>query len=373
MEFHHIIILFFAFQSLLMGIFFILRRSEIRYANFLLAIFLFSSAWLLLSSVLFWSNLLFDQKFIHFDMSFYIPFTIFAPFFFFYLRNICEHRKVSLKFDFYHFIPLLYVLVSVGPYYFLSASEKFRINEDSSIELYIPLLYNHIDALIVFTMLMYASVLVWKYWNKNIVDFDLLIWTRTIIIAFVGCVLSFSIYYFLYYLGTLDQGEDYVIILVLSLFVLMISYFAFNYSNVFNRKKIGSVIPFVKYRKTGLSKRISEELKEKLENLMQDRKPYLDVEIRLDNIAELLGVNRHQASQVINEHFDSSFFDFINGYRVYESKRILRNQKKKINLSEVAYLSGFNNTVSFNIAFKKMTGTTPSEYRRLAIEGQLIN
>lgn len=373
MEFHHIIILFFAFQSLLMGIFFIIRPSDIKYANFLLALFLFFSAWLLVSSVLFWSNLLYDPKFIHFDLSFYIPFSLFAPFFFFYLRNICEHKNVSLKKDFYHFLPLFYILVVIAPYYFLSSGEKIKINNEGSLGSYTPFLFKHVDAIIVFIMLIYSTFLLLKFWNKNTASFDLLLWTRAIIMAFSGSILSFFTYYLLYYLGALGMGQDYVIILVLSLFILMISYFAFNYSNVFNGKKISQVIPFVKYRKTGLSKRISQEFKEKLESIMQERKPYLDVEIRLDDLAELLGINRHQASQVINEHFDSGFFEFINGYRIHEAKRILRDQKKKINLSEVAYLSGFNNTVSFNIAFKKMTSITPSEYRKMAVEGQLVN
>ncbi|WP_350292576.1 helix-turn-helix domain-containing protein [uncultured Croceitalea sp.] len=171
----------------------------------------------------------------------------------------------------------------------------------------------------------------------------------------------------------MGQGEDYPIILVLSLFILMISYFAFNYSNVFNGKKISTIIPFVKYKKTGLSKIVSQEFKEKLEKLMLEEKPFLDVEIRLDNIAEALGINRHQTSQIINEHFNSSFYDFINAYRVKESKRILKDQKNKINISEVAFLSGFNNKVSFNIAFKKTTNMTPSEYRKLVISEHLVS
>ena len=124
-----------------------------------------------------------------------------------------------------------------------------------------------------------------------------------------------------------------------------------------------------KYGKTGLSKAFSEELKHKLDMLMQTRKPYLSQELRLDDIAELLNISRHHASQVINENYGLNFFDYVNAYRVEEAKRLLQgNQENNVqSISEVAYQSGFNNRVSFYNAFKKVTNTTPTEYLQAKI------
>ncbi|WP_375325510.1 helix-turn-helix domain-containing protein [Flagellimonas sp. GZD32] len=119
-----------------------------------------------------------------------------------------------------------------------------------------------------------------------------------------------------------------------------------------------------KYEKTGLSESFSLELKDKLENLMQNKKLYLDHEIRLNHIADLLDISRHHASQVINENFGLSFYDFINSYRINDAKIKLSNgfENSSESISDIAYQCGFNNRVSFYKAFKKVTGTTPTEF-----------
>ncbi|GAA4277075.1 hypothetical protein GCM10022259_17990 [Aquimarina mytili] len=97
---------------------------------------------------------------------------------------------------------------------------------------------------------------------------------------------------------------------------------------------------------------------------METEKPYLDNELRLDYLAKKLNLSRHHMSQVINEHFDLSFFDFINKYRIDEAKEKLSNTTG-LSMSEILYTCGFNNRVSFYKAFKKFTKITPTEYKQL--------
>ncbi|WP_420322576.1 helix-turn-helix domain-containing protein [Flagellimonas sp.] len=228
--------------------------------------------------------------------------------------------------------------------------------------------FGYLDAVLVLVMVAYGITIVYKYWKVYKGSRDLQIWTRAIILAFLGCVLSFVLYQGLYFLGFISAEQDYAVILFLSIFTLTISYFAFNYSAIFNGTPIENVLPFVKYKKTGLSKKYSLELKGKLEDLMTVDKPYLDSELRLDNLADLLGISRHHTSQIINEYFNTNFFDFVNSHRIAEAIELLEAKKKEVNLSEVGYLAGFNNTVSFNKAFKKNTGLTPSKYRELLLD-----
>lgn len=119
-----------------------------------------------------------------------------------------------------------------------------------------------------------------------------------------------------------------------------------------------------KYEKTGLSESFSMELKDKLEDLMDAKKLYLNHDIRLNHIADLLDISRHHASQVINENFGLNFYDFINSYRINDAKIKLRNgfENSSESISDIAYQCGFNNRVSFYKAFKKMTGTTPTDF-----------
>lgn len=120
----------------------------------------------------------------------------------------------------------------------------------------------------------------------------------------------------------------------------------------------------LKYEKTGLSEAFSLELKRKLENHMNTQKLYLNHELRLDDIAELLDVSRHHASQVINENFNMNFYDYVNSYRIREAKMKLCDgfDNSAQSISDVAYQCGFNNRVSFYKAFKKITNTTPTEF-----------
>tara|TARA_E500000318_G_scaffold111076_1_gene128381 strand:- start:6248 stop:6637 length:390 start_codon:yes stop_codon:yes gene_type:complete len=119
-----------------------------------------------------------------------------------------------------------------------------------------------------------------------------------------------------------------------------------------------------KYEKTGLSEAFSLELKNKLKHLMENEKLYLKHELKLDDIAELLDISRHHASQVINENFNRSFYEYINNYRIKEakSKLCLNFENSSLSISEIAYQCGFNNRVSFYKAFKKITHITPKEF-----------
>ena len=70
-------------------------------------------------------------------------------------------------------------------------------------------------------------------------------------------------------------------------------------------------------------------------------------------------------SQIINDSLQKNFFDFINFYRIEESKNYLSDSKyKKLNILEVLYEVGFNSKSTFNKVFKEHTGLTPTEYRQ---------
>lgn len=370
MEFLHLLVLVLALQAILIAFFFLFRQSGARYPNVLLSLFLIISAWLLISSVLFWTKQLFTPRYVHFYFTYYFPLSLFAPLFYFYLRKIVVGKSILLKRDFWHFIPFIYTTIATFPFLILSKSDKlgFIMSRQSRDVAY--LLFKKYDLILAVFMIMYCSAIVFNFWKIYKGNRDLRIWTRAIILSFVGCVLSFTVYYGLYYLGILTQNQDYVVILFLSLFVLIISYFAFNYSTIFNGTPIENVLPFVKYKKTGLSKSYSKELSIKLQNLMQKDKPYLNSELRLDDLAELLGVSRHHTSQIINEYFSTNFFDYINAFRIGESIELMEIKRKEVTLSELGYLAGFNNTVSFNKAFKKNIGITPSKYRKLLLTAE---
>ena len=95
---------------------------------------------------------------------------------------------------------------------------------------------------------------------------------------------------------------------------------------------------------------------------MRDEKPFLQPGFSLPDLAQRLGTTVHILSQVINENLSKSFFEMTAAYRVEEAKKLLK-EKQNIKVEEIAEQVGYNSKSSFNTAFKKITGKTPSEFR----------
>jgi len=118
-----------------------------------------------------------------------------------------------------------------------------------------------------------------------------------------------------------------------------------------------------RYSKSGLKEERASEIKHQLTGLMQEKKLYLDENISLPQLAGILKIHPNYLSQVINERFQKNFYDFINTYRVEEFKRIVSlGKNKNKTFFALALDCGFNSKASFNNSFKKLTGTTPSEF-----------
>jgi AraC-like DNA-binding protein len=103
---------------------------------------------------------------------------------------------------------------------------------------------------------------------------------------------------------------------------------------------------------------------DRLKKLMTEQKPHLDGELNLVKLSNLLSVTPHHLSYTINTGFNENFFQFVNRYRVKEAKDLLKKADEKMTMVAVAFDSGFNSKTSFNTTFKKMTGQTPSEYKK---------
>lgn len=97
---------------------------------------------------------------------------------------------------------------------------------------------------------------------------------------------------------------------------------------------------------------------------MENQKPYLNEDCSLQSISAQTGIPVHHLSNILNQHFEKNFPDFINEFRIAEAKMLLsNNQNNRITLEAIGYDCGFGSKSSFNKAFKKHTNLTPSEYR----------
>jgi len=102
-----------------------------------------------------------------------------------------------------------------------------------------------------------------------------------------------------------------------------------------------------------------------LEKLMSREEYFKDPALTQLKLAEHMGISRHKLSALLSIHASGSFYDFLNSFRVAAIKAEIINQPTNVNLLNLAYECGFNSKSSFNKAFKKFEGLTPSQYRKL--------
>ena len=108
----------------------------------------------------------------------------------------------------------------------------------------------------------------------------------------------------------------------------------------------------------------SEEIN-KLKQVMVTNEPFLDASLTINKLSRQLNMSSRELSVLINQELNQHFFDFINAYRIEKAKNILKDSsQKKLTVLEILYEVGFNSKSSFNTAFKKHTGTTPTNYRK---------
>jgi AraC-like DNA-binding protein len=105
------------------------------------------------------------------------------------------------------------------------------------------------------------------------------------------------------------------------------------------------------------------EYAKRISEFMDGEKPFLDPELSMSAFAERLGIPPNYCSFVINRHWKTNFFNFVNRYRIEEFKRRLSRDDHSGTILETALEVGFNSKSTFNAVFKQFEGVTPSQYR----------
>jgi len=125
-----------------------------------------------------------------------------------------------------------------------------------------------------------------------------------------------------------------------------------------------SVFP-KKYTKSGLNDTQIESYKRRLSDLMHIETVFLNPDLTLPVLAELVGCSVNHLSQVINSGFGISYFDYLNQHRVEYARHLLHQQDgRNRSILHIAFAAGFNSHSSFYAAFKKVSGQTPAQFRR---------
>ncbi|MGB0525884.1 MAG: helix-turn-helix domain-containing protein [Flammeovirgaceae bacterium] len=104
---------------------------------------------------------------------------------------------------------------------------------------------------------------------------------------------------------------------------------------------------------------------ERVHALLSKERLFTDATLTISKLADQLPYSSRQISTAINKGLGTNFYELINKRRIEEAKTMLiQTGELKKSISEIMFEIGFNSKSSFNTAFKKYTGQTPSAFRR---------
>jgi AraC-like DNA-binding protein len=163
------------------------------------------------------------------------------------------------------------------------------------------------------------------------------------------------------------QGDlgDYFIGMYIALFAILTTFRVMNDSSYFDRSTSFMDLSISKYRKSSLTEPGKQKILKDLIHEFETKEYFADNLASLSELAKNIGESPHHVSQVINEKLNKGFFELLAFYRVEKAKKIIAGDKgNKLTVEEISELVGYNSKTAFNNAFRKLTGKTPSEFRK---------
>lgn len=282
-----------------------------------------------------------------------------GPLLFFYLRSIVTPNARITSKDLKHFVVLAAYIVILLPVVLLGPESHYAL-----------LLKRVVGSPWLFLVLQFGYYLVQtqrmlKVHRKNIEDKFSNVerlnveWVRFVVWVFIIVLIFITIA-----TPSLIHGVGFGVYRTTSATFFSLVLFFIAFKGLKQRLPIESTNG-LETRSTVTDNETVQKLKEKLLAYMEAEKPFLNPELTLTDLAQQLEISRNQLSQVINTGIGDNFYNFVNKFRVEEVKNLIRNDaKKKYTILALASDAGFNSKSSFNNIFKRITGLTPSEYRK---------
>lgn len=343
-------------------------RKGNQQANRLFAALLFSLALHLLDYSLNISGLII--KFPQFVFTSYPLLFVMAPLFYLYVRSYLK-KPLGTRWQLLgHFALAILVLFSMLPFYMQSAEFKLdflqAIANDAFTHLppeQFVIMFLQIAQFLVYSSLAYRLI---QREEKQVPHFRAngnipkIKWLKGATGAFWLFSLFFGIMTIILLLQNNYRVEtDYVVVLLLSLLIFVIGYVALSQPKLFQEGlKRGR-------SQTQLTPASADSLQQRLAGLMESKKPFLQEDLKIGDLADQLDLPVHHLSELLNNELHTNFADYINQYRIAAAKALLSSpDHQSTKILAIAFEAGFSNKATFNRVFKQNTGLTPSAYRK---------
>lgn len=283
-----------------------------------------------------------------------------------YINNIMG-KPLNLKRQ-YLAIPIVWSLILIGYALF---------HKGFNLASYLGTGFHRISLAIIFlwkAFLFYKAFRLYNYKNPQLKQkqASILLYSKSLII-FLGILtyiaLSNLSYFSIVKTGYKGVMEGYMLqiveinyLLFTCSIIFLTIFFSFKYPMVLSGM---SVIKATKDEPLPEEKKYLKDLKE----LIDEKKIHLDTELDEKKLAETLGIHSYILSRILNDNLGKSFSEFINEKRIEEAKRLLSSKEHDdLTIFAVAVDSGFRSESVFYVNFKKMTGYTPKQYKKMILK-----
>ncbi len=376
LEFYDIAKIVAGFQFLLISVFLIARKDERWINHKILAVFLLSKTLTIVESTL----LTFKASLIDFPHIFCIARSavfLFGPSLYFYTKSMTDRIFKFRNHHLLHLIPFLAFCVFL---IFKFHIQSVEIKQQIILQRYI---YTYSEALTIIGFLnlqtlvyLIAALIVLNNYRSEIkkvystVERINLSWLNFILFGYIliWCIDLAN------FIIIMVSGTSLLILNISTLILIFIFANVIVYKGLKQPEIYFGMEDKPKYESSPLTEADIEQYLKKMTAYMQSEKPYLNPSLTITNLAKKLSIPSRHLSQVINQSLHKNFFDFVNSYRIEEAKRYLSdhsNNRKTV--LEILYEVGFNSKSSFNNVFKKHTGMTPTEFKRLHTHQNRLN
>jgi AraC-like DNA-binding protein len=357
------IIFVFALQAIVLSILLLIKRPR-RESNIFLALLVFFFALMAgniaLLNVLKARDLFYAFRYVQLELLFGI-----GPALYFYTKSITDSEFKFTKRDYIHFLPVVLEFIFYRTaFYRLGADGMYQSPPHPYTKFYLAEQWLGILSITVYTILSLRLLYQYQRWLKqqySNLEKRSLNWLKIPVMIYSAFWIGWNL------LTEIDRyvfdrtlREAYFLPTFVGL--ALVTYWI-GFKGYLRSQTEGS--GYSKSKTKALDSEYDTDLANSLTKLMVNEQPYLNPDLDLSGLSELLNKNPRQVSHTINRSFSRNFYEYVNQYRIEAFKKRMQDPgSEKLTLLGHALESGFKSKSTFNDVFKKATGKTPSQYAK---------
>ncbi len=346
-------------QGVFLGVYLMIENKKNR-PTLLLGAFLIAFSFELLETILDDTNVLsMYPSLLFLPINFHY---LVMPLFYLYVKHITD-EKLSNRYILKVLLPGIIEFVIITAIFILPATTKLELEENALFM--IPII---IFIILSFPYSVYYVIKTIRYINKHNKNVNAyysntagkrLVWARR-----VGYfMLIFSFLWIIELFQEEKFFEDYTYPIISSINVIFIFWIGIS---GLKQSKISVANDQLEIPEEDTTTQIeaSEESKLLLK-LMEEDKLYKESDLSLSDVSKAIQIPQRNLSQLIKQHSNKNFNQFVNYYRVEEAKRLLKDPNyDNLNMLGIAFEAGFSSKATFYAVFKQFAGKTPNAYKQ---------